>query len=481
MTDFTPTPEQQAIVEAATSSQDNLIISALAGAAKTSTLVLMAEALRRDMILCLAFNKKIATEMQNRLPGNCTAMTLNSLGHRAWGQQLGRRLNLDTKKNFKLLKEEVEKLKGQEKDDAWEDFGDTLKNIEVGKSWGYIPTGRFKVEGLFGDDDFFAQLEREPTALQERLIHKVSAKSISLGFDGTIDFSDQILLPTLFPCNFQKFPVTMIDEAQDLSPLNHLTLHKIFGGRLIAVGDPCQAIYAFRGASETSMDMMKEQFGMRELSLSVSFRCPISVVREAQWRAPHMRWPDWAQEGSVRHLGAWSADDIPTNAAIICRNNAPLYGMAIQLLKNGRYCKLVGNDVGKGLIKQMQKLGDTMMQRPDALAALEKWTVQELTRARNPNLVYDKAECMRIFIYEADTLGGAITYADQIMAQEGPTQLMTGHKSKGLEFDDVFLMDMHLVGDEGQERNLRYVMQTRAKKNLSYCKSEFFVDMKEHV
>ena len=46
MTSFTPTQEQAAIVEFAHESNSNLIIQALAGAAKTSTLVLIAEALK---------------------------------------------------------------------------------------------------------------------------------------------------------------------------------------------------------------------------------------------------------------------------------------------------------------------------------------------------------------------------------------------------------------------------------------------------
>lgn len=478
---FNPTPEQEALVAAARDTSDNLLVNALAGAAKTSSLVLMAEALKREMILCLAFNKKISVEMEARLPGNCSSMTLNSLGHRAWAEYLSVRLRLDTGKGYRILKEEVEKLKGNDKEEAYEDFAETLKMIQQGKRSGYVPDGKFKYPGLCGDDDFFIQLDTESSHLQEHLIRKVSAQGIREAEGGIIDFDDQIMMPALWPCTFQQFPVVMVDEAQDLSPLNHRTLQKLVNRRLIAVGDPCQAIYGFRGADEDSMSNMRQMFSMHEMTLSISFRCPRSVVREAQWRAPHMRWPDWAEEGSVRHLERWNSDTIPKDAAIICRNNAPLYTLAITMLKNGRYCKIVGNDVGKGLIKVMQKLGDKSLNRDEALAKVEAWQTRELTRARNKDLVYDKADCMRIFIKEAETLGGAITYADHIMAQEGTTQLMTGHKSKGLEFDDVFILDAKLLHAEGQDRNLLYVMQTRAKKNLTYITSESFEDEKEHL
>src|SRR5690606_36910826 len=102
MTTFTPTEEQAACIEAARSTTDNLIISALAGAAKTSTLVMISEAVRTPT-LCLAFNKRIAAEMKQRLPSHCEAMTLNSLGHRVWGRSIGRRLVVNTRKNYEIL------------------------------------------------------------------------------------------------------------------------------------------------------------------------------------------------------------------------------------------------------------------------------------------------------------------------------------------------------------------------------------------
>lgn len=51
----TPLPEQHRCIDAI-SLPDNLLIRALAGAGKTSTLIMMAQA-TTDRILCLAFNK----------------------------------------------------------------------------------------------------------------------------------------------------------------------------------------------------------------------------------------------------------------------------------------------------------------------------------------------------------------------------------------------------------------------------------------
>lgn len=218
---------------------------------------------------------------------------------------------------------------------------------------------------------------------------------------------------------------------------------------------------------------------MTELMLSVSFRCPVSVVRHAQWRAPHMQWPDWAKEGEVRYLPSWGVDDLEDNSAVICRNNAPLFSLAIKLLKNGRYAELMGNDIGKSLVKIMKKFGPTSTPQPTVLQSISEWEEEKITKSkkRAEGGIRDRAECMRVFALQGANLGDAIAYAEHIFAAKGPIKLMTGHKAKGLEFQDVWFMDEHLVGDEGQERNLRYVIQTRSKERLTYVKLEDFTDV----
>lgn len=473
MPNFQPTDEQLACIEAARG-DGNLIISALAGAAKTSTLVLMAEARKSIPTLCLAFNKRIALEMEERLPGNCTSMTLNSLGHKAWAKAIGKRLVVDTRKTGNILKSLIDELPKPKKEAAWEVYGDLIRAVGTGKTSGYVPDAVAGIRRFHGDDSFFAALEVEPTALEEDLIRKASIESIRLGQSGLIDFDDQILLPTVFPTSFPQFPLVMIDEAQDLSPLNHMTLKKLAKKRLIAVGDECQAIYAFRGADEAGMASLEADFSMRKLMLSVSFRCPKAVVEHARWRAPHMQYPEWAKPGAVNFLDCWGIEALPEHPAIICRNNAPIFSLGVKLLKAGRYPEIIGNDVGAGLIKVMKKFGDVSLSRAAVFEAIDKWKADQLKRTRAPGKVHDKAECLEIFAEQGDTLGAAITYAEHLMNSKGKVKMMTGHKSKGLEFDDVFFLDEGLVRDDGQDPNLRYVIQTRAKSTLNYITSEGF-------
>ena len=288
---FTPTPEQTAIIEAARGSSDNLIIHALAGAAKTSTLVLIAKALSSTFILALSFNTRIRDEMKQRLPGNCEAMTLNGIGHRAWGNTIGRRLTIDKDKVYKIVSKLVEDLDATEKGEAFSSLSEIMKAVENGKTCGYLPTGKFSMgTGLMNDEDFFDDwLDEPPTELFRTLVREATIQSIEQAFHGICDYNDQLFMPTIFPATFPAYPLVLVDEAQDLSSLNHAMLRKIVKKRLIAVGDENQSIYGFRGAHQNSMNLLRKNFNMKRMDLSISFRCPIAVVKEARWRAPSMQ------------------------------------------------------------------------------------------------------------------------------------------------------------------------------------------------
>lgn len=475
----TPTPEQIKIIDAASSTTDNMIISALAGAAKTSTLVMIAEALPKTSILCLAFNKKIATEMQERLPTSCTAKTLNALGHQAWASFLNKRyLEVDAKKTYRIVKMLIESVDDKEEQEfLYDRMSDLMKAVDAGKTAGYIPTGHFPLaKRIMDDDDYFEWLDEEPSQSEKDVLIAASLISLREAHAGKIDFNDQILCSTVFPATFPQYPLVMVDEAQDLSALNHVMLGKIAKKRLIAVGDECQAIYGFRGAHQDSMPTLAEKFDCVPYTLTISFRCPIKVVEEARWRAPAMQYPTWAKEGEVKHLTSWGPDDLPerSEVAMICRNNAPLFSMAFALLRGGRYPELVGNDIGKSLIKTLKGLGLPTMSTNAARQKVAEWKEAKLKKARSPGKIEDQAECLLIFLEQGKNLGDAMSYAEHILATSGPIKLMTGHKSKGLEFDEVFFLDQHLIGKEQQELNLRYVIQTRAKKYLTYVDSKNF-------
>ncbi|MFD9727487.1 UvrD-helicase domain-containing protein [Streptomyces sp. NPDC059072] len=86
------------------------------------------------------------------------------------------------------------------------------------------------------------------------------------------DFSDQIALsaqlattrPEVGALLREEFRVVLLDEYQDTSVAQRLLLSGLFGAgtghAVTAVGDPCQAIYGWRGASVANLDDFPEHF-----------------------------------------------------------------------------------------------------------------------------------------------------------------------------------------------------------------------------
>ena len=85
-----------------------------------------------------------------------------------------------------------------------------------------------------------------------------------------IDYSDQIRLAALAAssssqmCDLLKeqFQVVLLDEYQDTSLSQKVLLQKLFGDghTVMAVGDPCQAIYGWRGAEISNMENFASDF-----------------------------------------------------------------------------------------------------------------------------------------------------------------------------------------------------------------------------
>lgn len=482
------TEEQAAIIDFALANDRkvNLLIDALAGAAKTSTLRFLCKYLPPAPTLSVAFNKRIADEMAKVLPGHVRCATMNSVGHRVWGSAVGKKLVLDTKKNYNLVKEQIDGLKSRgARQDAYDQMGDIMKTVSRAKLSGYVPANTAQGRSLLTASEFFDGLDEAPDDWFCEMINNALKQGIRQSFGGLIDFDDQIYMPTLFGGSFPQHDRVLGDEAQDFSPLNQAMIEKLVGPQtwLCAVGDPWQSIYAFRGADTKSMSWLRQRFNMHEMGLSVSFRCPIAVVENAHWRVPHMKWPAWAKPGHVETLQEWDATCIPDNAAIICRNNAPLMSCALRLLQARRGVHLVGTDLGPQLVKALKKLSpDQNMKQKGVLDAINLWEADKLRKARNAGVIADKAECLRVFAGFGPTLGAAIAYCEHIFAAKGPIQLLSGHKAKGLEWSTVYHLDPHRIpspwSKEGeayeQEMNVKYVIETRAKESLYFVRLDQF-------
>ncbi|MFJ8585030.1 UvrD-helicase domain-containing protein [Streptomyces sp. NPDC093595] len=180
-----------------------------------------------------------------------------------------------------------------------------------------------------------------------------------------LDFGDQIALsaelaltrPEVGALLRDEFRVVLLDEYQDTSVAQRLLLSGLFGGGtghpVTAVGDPCQAIYGWRGASVANLDDFPEHFpyadgtpatrhalsenrrsGGRLLDLANGLAAPLRAMHEGVEALRPA--PGAERDGSVRvallptqaEEIAWLADSIahlvrtggqPGEIAVLCR------------------------------------------------------------------------------------------------------------------------------------------------------------------
>lgn len=492
---FEITPAHADIFAAVESGTDNLMISAVAGSGKTSSIIESIKRMPPDLsILFLAFSKRIVEELVPRVRAvneSAVVMTLNAMGHRAIITHLRGMGIVSYVEPDKMRRIARDLLTERE----MRSYGAAaVKLCQLGKVNGILPNGLdgFLPEGLMPDRMAIweAIADHHDLEIGEKvdMADVLSAASRLLRASceklDQIDFDDQLLLTYGMGAPMQRFDRVLADECQDLSPLQHALVSRASaaGGRLIAVGDPHQAIYAFRGADSTSMDTLRTTFDCKELPLHVSYRCPQAVVRVAQRYVDHIQAHAGAPEGTVIEQ-AVSIDGVEMlpGDMVICRYNAPVVKAAYSMLRRGIPCIVLGRDIGKGLQALVRKLNASSLTDMDT--RLERWEKTETSKAiekgnvAKQGAIKDKAETLRVFIDVSDDLNDLVQRIDGMFADASPDNVVTCcsiHKSKGLEADRVFIVNFHKMPSKyakqdwqkQQEENLIYVAVTRAKKHL---------------
>jgi DNA helicase II / ATP-dependent DNA helicase PcrA len=488
-------PYQLAIFEAVEKTKDSLIIEAVAGAGKTTVIV---EAIKHvpatQPIAFLAFNKVIADELKRRVTSpNARCMTLHSVGFSAWRKYLGGNswsCKVDSGKTRSIFQEfDIE--------DRVRYGAEIVKLVSIAKGQGIVPRERAEeFKGLVEDDDEvweemidFYDLDRDGCSIE--VAREVLSRSIDAA-PGMIDFDDQLFMPVIAGAPFDKYDVIFLDESQDINGIQAEIVDRMrkTNSRVIAVGDPHQSIYQWRGALSNSMEQIKQRFNCRSLPLSISYRCPKNIVKKAQEYVSHIQAFEAAPDGLVTEsVASWPLKRFLPTDVILCRNTRPLIEMAFLLIRNKVSCRVLGRDIGQGLVKLVKKMksfnvGDlTKKLRTHRMKEAQKFTLQG--KEDKIAALDDRLDTLQVFM---DELGVDAPVSELISAiealfsdeQSGRLTLSTIHKFKGGEADRVFILDPFLMPSkwarqqwqkEG-EQNLQYVAVTRAKKELYYVTSE---------
>lgn len=486
-----PLTEQQSSIISSIQAGNDVMVIARAGVGKTYTIVEAAKRLPFGTEgIALAFNKKIAGDLAKRLPSTISAITMNGLGHRAWGSAIGRRLQLDTDKIWtameKVLKEKALTLNKKERP-VVKAFVDTLRNYGAVPDGTLIP-GKALVDWATAVESAWTFLE-EPefqTEINTEIGRLVLLESIKMGYAGIIDFTDQLYLPVVFGGNWPNPQILFVDEAQDLSPVNHIMVRNCRAKQLVVVGDPMQAIYAFRGALTDSMDQFSLSREFDVQYLTKTFRCGKAIVSRAQKLVPDFVADDSNVEGMVvdNRGKSWTFDILQPDTAILCRNNAPLIRMALRLLRARIPATILGRDIARGLIKDIQKANQVNVNITQTLQNVKDYYDAKIAAKESlRNILGDRLAAIRAAGDGATDRDSLIQLIEALFSDEGRSQLVTlatGHKAKGHEWDHVIHLDSFLIPSKmaktdeeiQQEFNLQYVIETRPRLSLTLVESK---------
>jgi superfamily I DNA/RNA helicase len=469
--------EQQAILNGVANTEDNLIIESVAGSGKTSVIVEAAQSVPSNSIF-LAFNKKIVQELSNKLPEHCQASTFHSVCWQFLKERLPRGAKVNQYKSYDLL-DKITVGVGSAKPEVAR-LVSVAKNAGVGI---FEPAKPEIFEELRENYDIVSEeVENEAICIAARQILRANERNLQ-----DVDFDDMLYMTLKFikerGWSMHRYHTVFVDEAQDTNGVQLALLNEM-ANRVIAVGDSYQAIYGFRGAGSNSMPDIKTMFGCHQYTMSISWRCPENVAKLAREIVPHFKARPGAPDGYVEHHTPDKLMDFTSeNDMIICRQNAPLFGVALKLLKQRTPFKMTGKF--PAMMQRFVKAFKTD-DIPEFRERLTEWWKKqeaELTKKCKWGVLEreeDKFNCLWMLQKECTSVGEIISKLELMMNSRYGVTLSTVHGAKGLEASVVVILMPELMPSKyakteaqmQQEMNLKYVVQTRAMFKLVHISGE---------
>lgn len=532
--------QQKAVVDWIREGQGSLNLVARAGCGKTFTLIRGAvrTIVENDLgtIALMAFNKSAAEEFKGRLAalaeetGNRRFLsakvnpgTVHSFGFAAVRNWTKGKVKVDRHK----CEEIVNRLSSHSDDIYSIESGNILRLVSLAKQSAFVGgETRDSWISLAEHHGINSEFDLSDLVRAAREVLRVSIQQDSK----VIDFDDMIFAPLVHGLHVWTYNWVLIDEAQDTNEARRALALRMLapGGRLIAVGDDRQAIYGFTGADSNSMELIRREMGSKVLPLSITYRCPKAVVKEANRLVPDLKAHNTAPRGSVRAIPSliakvavfetdgkgrtieeaeereWDGENslrpwfleekLTPEDAILCRLTRPLVETAYSMIRNGIGCRIEGRDIGTGLIKLATKW-KTIKSLSALSERLEEYRAREIEKWERKNQGYraqsvvDAVEALQVMIDHCisqnpgNGIQDLVNFIQSLFGDTEPGEipnvvtLSTIHKAKGREWDRVFFLARSTTipspwakkdWELQQEENLEYVAITRAKNELIY-------------
>lgn len=472
----------------------NGLVEAKPGSGKTTVIEEAINRVPQDKsVLALAFNRHIRDELKDRMEHlvNVTVHTLNSFGNSVCKQFLGwYKVNENKLRN--ILKFDIMKLtKASYTKENFKRFcliqGSMLRIIALAKAQMV-----FTREDLESNWRQIAdQFDVEIPDINESIYEGILLQLLELDQQKTkvIDYDDQIAIPVRRDLPVPKFDFVFVDEAQDLTPAQIALTSKAIdrAGRALYVGDRRQAIYQFRGADSRAMENIQMMMDCELLPLSICYRCSKAVVAEAALIVPDIEAFEGSPEGVVDDV---KEDQFRAQAApgdvVLCRTTAPVVQECLRFIREGRKAVVKGRDIGNNLEELVKTICNGYVEMRveefrDLLRAYHEKEVEKLKRNDREEkqiILEDKIDTILAVMEECKRVVDILDKFTEIFGVESDdaVNLMTIHKAKGLEADEVFILRPDLLPHKlakspealRAEENLKYVAITRAQTKLHW-------------
>lgn len=320
-----------------------------------------------------------------------------------------------------------------------------------------------------------------------------------------VDFDDMPWLPVVLGLRGDVYDFLITDESQDLSKVQQMLMRLACpNGRIMVVGDPFQAIYAWRGADAQSMANLQDELvssdkGCGIFPLTVTRRCPKLHVKLATNIVGDgvIRAMEDAPEGIVRTATMKDALlEMQPGDMALCRVNKHLVPVAYDLIRRGVKAVVRGRDIGSGLEALIKKLGspDNVDDLLDKLADFRAKEVHRLSKQKYSEgrvaALEDKCETLSELCEGLKYTYEVIAKINQIFADfdsDGAPKhavvLSTVHRGKGIEANKIWILAPDLIPHpmaqqawemQGEE-NLAYVACTRSRWDIEHSGELIFI------
>lgn len=487
------------------------LVAVIAGAGSGKTRVLISRILYRVATgdaeprhtLALTFTREAAGEMRRRLTasglrdrvevGTFHAVLLGVL-RQHWSDR-GRAIPTVVSDRSRLLREA---LGGERVDEL-------LPEVDWATARGLGPDSYLSAARAAGRRTTHLS-SRVPAALQA--LHDLKRRRGIIDLDDVLGITDELLArdPLFAEAIRWRFRHILIDEAQDLNPIQHRLVDHLRAGSddLFLVGDPAQAIYGFNGADPSLLEEVGHRFpGVEVVRLTTNHRCTPQVVRTGvavltasgqQPTAHESSRPDGPQiEIRATTDEDSEAGDLVTalrqvepgvlragQVAVLARTHAQIAHLRGIFARSGIPLSSRPDGPGSPLREPLDIAG-----RLGSAVRLRSWAhdvLDDPDTRQSPEPVRVVAACVLEFLREhpmGDGLGFRTWFAtsDPLRHErEVGVELLTFHAAKGREWHTVFVtgVETGLVphrsaatqAARAEEARLLYVAVTRARERV---------------